>query len=104
VLYQVRSLDAKIEQWEFDAGIPKTYRVWENSTLSGIGSGLAFMKSVERSDGGKFIVRNYKSGVQYSGQIVDKVGHELGKIGGDIQHRVEDTTEAIGKLFNGVHI
>jgi hypothetical protein len=49
-----------IEQWDIEAGLPKKYKKWAKSTISGAGSANDMVKSVERSDGGKFISRSYR--------------------------------------------
>ncbi|KAJ5740823.1 hypothetical protein N7493_000695 [Penicillium malachiteum] len=104
VMYQFRSLDAKIEQWDIDEAGPKLYRVWVNSTLAGAAPAENLVKSVERSDGGKFIIRFFKDGLEFGGQVVDKFGHELEKRGKGIGKGAQDVIGAIGGVLGGIHL
>ncbi|KAJ5714183.1 uncharacterized protein N7483_011364 [Penicillium malachiteum] len=104
VMYQFRSLDAKIEQWDIDEAGTKLYRIWVNSTLEGVAPAENLLKSVERSDGGKFIIRSFKDGLEFGGQVVDKFGHELEKIGKGIGKGAQDVIGAIGGALGGIHL
>ncbi|KAJ6036163.1 hypothetical protein N7540_000442 [Penicillium herquei] len=91
-------------QWDIDAAGTKLYRVWVNSTLAGVAPAENLVKSVERSDGGKFIIRSFKDGLEFGGQVVDKFGHELEKIGKGIEKGAQDVIGAIGGALGGIHL
>lgn len=104
VLSTFRAIDGVVEQWDIDGGVPKKYRKWARSTLSGNGLAKDMVKSVERSDGGKFISRTYSNGVEVGGQVLDKLGNELEKLGQGASDVVQDAGDAIGQVFDGWHL
>ena len=103
-MYTFRAVDGVLEQWDIDGGVAKAYRKWSNSNISGGGLANDMVRSVERSDGGKFISRTYKDGAEIGGQVLDKLGNELQKLGKGVSNTVQNAGDAIGKVFKGWHL